>query len=214
MKKSTIIFSLFVLSLLCEAEQQGGKEALDSFKILVNSVDELFSSSPMILNTEDFPRSPSGKLSYRLKFEKIELSYDVQSTNSLISPFKAYIKLRLRAYSNASNGDVRSPGGERDAKTGKYIDEIWGFQDVQAAMNNQSFLTCTDAKIPNMSAKETDLAWCVGDINLLYAYQDNKWVFKDAQLPESSRIRDGQTARVLRENFLYNPEWKKVISGK
>jgi hypothetical protein len=183
---------------------QGEAGALASFKVIVKSVDDFFSTSPIILVTEDFPSSPSGKINYRIKFEKFEISYDIQKTTSLVSPYTAYIDLKLKASSNASKGDIADSYGGA---------QCWGFQSAADAIKNQDFLTCTG--IPLYSTpEETGIARCTGSVKLLYSFQDNAWVFKNASLPDDSSIQDRHTAIILRFNFLENPKWKQVLLGK
>ncbi len=174
-----------------------------SFKDVVKRVDDYFSASPVVLHSEDYPYSPSGQLNYLLRFTKIETSFDVTKTSSLISPYTAYIVLRLRASSNRQFGDIRNP------LYGRVPDEYEhdGFQKAEDATKLTRFASCT-------SPGYDEQVWCVGNVKLGFAFQDNEWVFKDADLPDDSRIKDGQTARVLRLSFLNEPEWKRVLSGK
>jgi len=216
MKKYRFLFLCILLISSAPLFSQSETGIVESFKVIVKSVDDFFSTSPIILVSEDFSSSPSGKINYRIKFEKLATSFDVQKTTSLISPYTAYINLKLKASSNASRGDIKGEDLPRNEKTkdGKNMVKYWGFQSAADSIKNQDFLSCTDIESPYSTPDETYVAWCIGSVKLIYAFQDNTWVFKDADLPNNSRIGDGQTARNLRLNFLGNPEWKRVLLGK
>jgi hypothetical protein len=207
MKKSIVPVVVLWLGIFCVwpqalASSQDEAAVVTSFKDVVQRVDEYFLASPVVLSTDNYPLSPSGTINYLLKFEKVGASsFDVVKTTSLISPFTAYIVLRLAATSNARFGDIKTPGGIR-------YREYDGFQNVEAALRARTFSSCSNDPRDDVTKR------CVGNARLHFAFQDNAWVFKGADLPEDSRIRDGQTARVLDKTFRENPEWQQVLSGK
>ncbi len=188
------------VSLPSPAFAQSEEAAVKSFKKIVKSVDDFFSTSPVVLHSEDLTRSPSGKINCLLRFEKIQVSFDVTKTNSLISPYTAYIALSLMATSNRSSGDIKPVVASLGPTP-------VGFQNTEDALKARDFASCAYSW---QDSKE----WCLGDTRLVYAYQDGGWVFKSADQPDSSRIRDGQTSRILGLQFLDNPDWQKVLTGK
>ncbi|MGB9006637.1 MAG: hypothetical protein WCB96_13005 [Candidatus Aminicenantales bacterium] len=214
MKKTILLAALLCFgfgSLWAQAEQS--QSVVNSFQPVVKQVDELFSTSPAVLITEDFQKpglfilqsSKTGKINYLLKFEKIEISFDVQKTDSLISPFTAYIALKVKASSNADSGDIASVLGRGSMGWGKL--RHWGFEGSDKALQATVFHSCCDAK-------RDDPTQCFGQVKILYAYQDGYWVFKGANDDPITRIPDEITARHLIEQISSNPDWAKYILPK
>jgi hypothetical protein len=203
MKKYIYLF-LFIFCLPLVSKSQNATEAMASFKPILKSVDDLFSGSPIVLNSEDYRRSPSGKINYLLRFEKLDIAYDIKKADSLISPFTAYISLRLKFSNNAIYGDIKESALNSDHKT---IEYNWGFQNAEDAIKKQDFASCmasTAIIAGDPKIDETFPRLCQTEAKILYAYQDNKWVFKDIN----------STHLILRENLLSNPDWAKYILPK
>jgi hypothetical protein len=129
----------------------------------------------------------------------------------LVSPYIGSILLRLRAWSNAQYGDIENPVRKyRVLHSFSSTDilkeyEHYGFQKPLDALKVRRFSSCAGS--PEYDEEER----CIGDVILYFSYQDNEWIYKHAELPSASRIKDGQTARVLRLNLSNNPEWKRVL---
>ena len=194
MNKVILIFIVSNLMLL-KLYSQTQDEIITSFKEIVSKTEDTFKKSPIVLYSGDWKDSPSGKYYYKLKFELIpqkystidntniyslsqsrdsSLSYDIQTTNSLVSPYIGFIILTLSVQTTQENGNVN---------TGF---EILGFSDIEKAKLNDSFKPCTDRK--------SDLIdWCVGDIKVNYAFQDGKWVFSHIETETPRPISYGNT---------------------
>ena len=120
---------------------------------------------------------------------------DVTKTNSLISPYTAYILLRLHVSSNAEFGDF------------KYDPVLRGFQNADDALATKKFSSCI---ADGLKEKE----WCIGNVKLMFAFQEGAWVFKGAEWPVGSEIKYGQAKRVLESNVMGGPEWLNVLFDK
>lgn len=164
----------------------GGEKKPDvvtQFRNLVAKIDNRFKTIPVVLTYQDFSTSPSGFIFYKLQFERLESSFDVQTTNSLVTPYTGYIVLKLKVKTNAKSGDVIS------------IDYNVGFSDSTKAKQNDNYETCTDPKY--------DLnQWCVGEIKILYAYQNGKWIFKSIDTEVSNKIGNGTTRGDIQRGVL------------
>jgi hypothetical protein len=184
---------------------------MGSFKAIVKSVDDYFSTSPIVLYSEDIGKySPSGKICFLIKYEKLAVSYDIEKTNSLVSPYTAYIVLNLKASSNGKFGDLKQ--STIDPETGKDAFYNWGFQKAEDALNCKELSSCAPDHFTLMETAKRGM--CSGEIKLLYAFQENKWVFKDAVFDKMTQIIDGSARIYLHDNFLKNAEWQRVLSGK
>jgi hypothetical protein len=158
-------------------------DVVTQFKNLVTLIDNRFKKTPAVLTYQDFSTSPSGLIFYKLQFEELESSYDVQATNSLVTPYTGFIVLKLKVKTNAKSGDVKS------------IDYNVGFSDSTKAKQNDNYETCTDPKY--------DLnQWCVGEIKILYAYQNSKWIFKSIDTEVSNKIGNGTTRGDIQRGVL------------
>jgi hypothetical protein len=136
------VFACFGSSFLCAQTDQAA--AVSSFQALVKQVDDFFSTSQTVLITEDYEKptifdraSKTGKLNYLLRFEKLGIAYDVQKTDSLISPFTAYIVLRLRASANGDSGTL--PGHEPKGSMGWGKAKHWGWDTPEEAQKGTEF---------------------------------------------------------------------------
>ena len=174
------------------------KKIISSFKTIIDDVGEFLSTAPIVLVTKDFPTSPSGTISYQLKFEKIRIeSYDIRKDDSIITPYTGYMVISLRVLSNLARADVIS------------LDFLRGYSNVEDAKKVMEFM-CGNVLTLQHSQPER----CIGDIKVLYGYQDDKWVLKGVITDTTNSI----PRRTLRDDiariFLYNSTWKKVFSGK
>jgi len=207
---------LFLTSLFADE-----KDIVSLFESIVNKFDEFMSTSPVVLISEDIGKfSPSGRINYLLKFEKLDLVYNIQKTNSLVSPYTGYIVVSLRVQSNEEYGDItktRRESGKiveekdksgkirRRYEEGKEVEYSWGFQYAEDAEKVKKFSKCVD------DPEYSEIEWCCGDVKLLYAYQGGKWVFKEVITGGSNRIGRGAVRGDIEKIILENPEWQEAI---
>lgn len=201
---------------------QEEKEVISSFESVVNRIDKFFSGSPIVLASEFSLGSKvlgddgvwTGRRAreavivyYLLKFEKQEIGYDIQKTDSIITPYVGYVVISLWIKSNASYGDMEEVWFKRDRYSGdvERVEGNWGFQLAEDAKKVEKFAKCTS------SPDALESYWCFGDIKLSYSYQKNKWIFKSVNTEIPNKIRRVRVREILEETIRANPEWKKVI---
>jgi len=183
------------------------KDVVSSFESIVSKFDGFVSTSPVALISEDFGESsPSGRINYLLKLEKLNLGYDIQKTDSLVTPYSGYIIVSLRVQSNAKYGDITNTRLEFDKSyNAKDVEYNWGFQYAEDAEKVRKFAKC--ASDPGHSEVE----WCCGDVKLLYAHQGGEWVFKTVNTEGSNKIRMGTVRANIEKLILENPEWRGAV---
>jgi hypothetical protein len=203
MKIKTLIPIFISLILMTILFANQGKDVVGSFESIINKVDEFLSTSPVVLISEDFRSSPSGRINYLLKFEKLNLAYDIQKTDSLVSPYTGYIVVSLKVESNAEYGDIISK--RLNIKTMEDDEYNWGFQYAEDAEEVERFAKCVS------EPEYSEIQWCCGDVKLLYAYQGGKWVFKGVNTEGPNRIDSGTVRWGVKKTILENPEWQEIV---
>ena len=203
----TKILALGLVCLFLTFLSASEKDVLSSFESIISKLDEFVSASPVALISREQERfSPSGKINYLLKFEIVGLAYDIQKTNSLVTPYTGYIVVSLKVQSNAKYGDVkygdvRSKSFEPDKK----VEYNWGFQYAEDAEKVKKFDSCT------IRSKYLEDPRCSGDVKLLYVYQGGKWVFKEVNTEGPNRIRTGAIREDIEKIILENPKWQEAV---
>lgn len=169
--KKIFVLIIMLNSIYCFSQDQ--KAVIDLFKKKLATVDSLFLKPPTFLESEEFSDSKTGKINYLIKVVKLESSYDIQSTNSIVSPYTAYIILKLQVFSNQSLGNVKSTG------------LTWGFETEEQARQVDVTSSCTH------DSKDNEEEWCVGEVKINYAFQDGVWVFKGIDTETANKIKNG-----------------------
>ena len=162
---------------------QSTETSLNQFKQIRKAISDTLNKTPIFVVTEDFPNSPTKKINYKLKVETLDMKYDVLSTNSLVSPFTAYILVRIQVKSNCSSGDIISSKVHYD------------FSNLQSAMENDNYKNCIDSPVRPFIFEE----WCIGELRANYAYQGNEWVFLGLEMENSNKIQSGSVRRDLKK---------------
>jgi hypothetical protein len=179
------------------------KDPLKSFQSLVAGYTAFFSSSQKLLHIHRSSESPSGKLAAISQYIGKDLSYDVKKTDSLVSPFSAYIQLSLSSTRNSSCGTVTA-----------YQQQV-GWPDAAGALAHADSTTCFK---PLFSDQEY---W--DRVRFQYSYQDDKWVLMqivrlEFGTPEhaiSAAIgRPGTSGPALRdpEAMAFNKPWADTLN--
>lgn len=182
MKKSVVLFLLFSFVAVNAQDKQ---VVISSFQKVVNKVDQVFKGVPVILTSQSYKSSTSGKIYYKLQLEGIEINYDIQTSTSLVSPYTGYIILKVKVKTTAKSGDVMG-----------YKEKV-GFSDSISAVQNNNFESCADASYDFNK-------WCVGEIKINYAYQNNKWVFKNIETETENKIGMGTVRGDIERGILDN----------
>ncbi len=85
MKRTTriILVTVFISASLIAQE----KDILKDFDTVINKLDSFFSTNPTFVDIQTYSDAPGGKIYFQYKHIKLDVEYDVQKSNSLISPF-------------------------------------------------------------------------------------------------------------------------------
>lgn len=173
MKKT--LMAIYFLTVCIYSKAQTNEEIISSFKIKVDQIDSLFSTSPIIMPNMEYKNSGSGSSYCLLRIEKLKLAYDVKSTTSLISPYTAYIDIIVRVTSNEYGGNVK-------IKLSTISIPI-GYETAEQALANTNFTPCVKDKNPE--------TWCTGNVKINYAFQDGKWVYSSIDMDAGYSIKYG-----------------------
>jgi hypothetical protein len=166
MKTFAIILMLFIglgtsvsfpQEVLGQSEQD---QALNSFQKLVDKFSSFFQTKQYLVYKQSYSESPTGVLVYVLEYSlSKDISYDVQKTQSLISPFIGYITLGLTSRENGSCGTVM----------GYKVRVGWNnADDAVKNIDNGSCYKYTPLDKPY-----------VDEVRFTFAFQQGKWIFKD-----------------------------------
>lgn len=162
--------------------------ALASFKPIVKRYQSFLSTSPKVFCS--FPHG-DGYYYFTEQYVLSDLSYDIEKTNSLVSPFTAVIDAKVTTRGNEKAGDFKvSSDGlgwlSRDA--------------AKAAMNNNATFG------PRVT--EPISIW------FSFAYQDGEWVLKSVERADrGNRDREVSAALGLTHGntTAENAHWKALL---
>jgi hypothetical protein len=155
------------------------EHAVALFKAKAEQFQRFLSQSPVFLSKEDFSKSPTGVVYYHLRVRLLQSGFDVQRSDSLVSPLIGYLYLTYDAEETISCGDmiVTHPGGTR---------ESYGYTTYEKAMAH-----------PHDCFRRWGRSSPSGDnVRLSFAYQDGRWVLKDALRTQYNR-QDGPLLAAL-----------------
>lgn len=104
------IFLIIVLILSCGTEQKNEpkideKEIVAKFEALVKKYSLFFEKTPGIIQKQNYPDSPTREIYLINKYKLSNLSYDIQKSDSLISPYIGYIEVHYFKYVGTKCGD-------------------------------------------------------------------------------------------------------------
>jgi hypothetical protein len=134
------------------------ERAMALFKAKVEQFQRFLSQDPVILIKQDFSTSPTGVTYYHLRVKLLESGFDVQRSNSLVSPFIGYLYLTYNTERTTSCGDMI--GATR---------ESIGYTTYEKAM----------AHAPDCFQRGRSSS--PQNVRMNFAYQDGRWVLKDAR---------------------------------
>jgi hypothetical protein len=135
-----------------------GTIAVRSMKTKADKFKSFFASNPKLIDMQSYSKSPTGFIYAINMLKPSGIAYDVQKTDSLVSPFSGYIEVKYQEWDNSKCAD-----------------------------KNYHYTTKEAAKANDVERCYTNLAHYSGEINPEYtvrfhfAYQDGVWVFKDLQ---------------------------------
>jgi hypothetical protein len=149
--------------------------ALQNFREKAAKIQDFMSTKKTILVKQNFSESPTGLSYHYARIKLVDISLDVQKSNSLISPLVGYIYLTHTREENKGCGDL--------VDASKYGTAYYGYSTYEKALvykqdcfrsYPREFELTNPYPYPNVSTK------------LVFSYQNNHWIFKDAILPENN----------------------------
>jgi hypothetical protein len=127
----------------------------------VKNYVNFFKTNPILVNKESYSSSPTGLSTHVTRFNYVSSSYDVQKSDSLVSPFTGKIEITASASKNASCGDLELVG-----KT------PIGFSSEVNALNKKDDEAC----FKNPFTRQFIID---------FVYQNEKWMFKGVRNKDS-----------------------------
>jgi len=134
------------------SSQKEEKIAVKAFIKKSNKISNFVSSNQSILFVNNYANSPSGKAYSYTSIKLLNSKINVVKTDSLVTPFLGYLTIEYKAQDNKQCGDIDKDNGY--------------------STYNQAFA------YKGKCLTESD--YSIGETKLVFAYQDNKWIFKDA----------------------------------
>jgi hypothetical protein len=150
------------------------QDALQKFREKSIKIQGFMSTNNLILTKYDFPKSPTGFSYSYMKVRLVNMSFDVQKSNSLISPLVGYIYLTYTWEENSQCGDL--------IEVSKYIKSNYGYSSYEKVLAHKQ--DCFRSYHQNEDG--TQLPYKNQSVKLVFSYQDNHWIFKDAIDPDSN----------------------------
>lgn len=161
------LVSLFLIFFLVpDTFAQQEQVAVNSFKKRVAIFEKFFISEPLLMEKQESQESPSGFIFFYSKFKNCKISFDIKKTDSLISPFMAYILVNYPNILSYNCGDMK---GAFDSKY---------FSTIEAARNNKNNESCY---------KESGIGGGESTDKFIFAYQNSKWIFKEVLFEHNSK---------------------------
>ncbi len=200
----------------------GGKEPdpKKDFEGIISRLDSYLSEQPLLLLV-DRTVKVDGRITPAYKVDKIvgyEMVYDIQRTDSLVSPYLGYedilvIELAYRRVSNQDSGDLISDFYKRELeKTEREMRETES-SDVKSLLE-QNYQILKDRRSGFYSADDA-LSYTEPEdfgkeyentATIHYAYQEGRWVYKSIE----GSAMPGWVISCLKE-LPQNQEWRDAI---
>jgi hypothetical protein len=142
-------FFVFINASIASAQQNEDKKAISAFEKRVELFEKFFAARPKFLEKQSYSSSPSGYIYFWCRYDNSQISYDIQKTNSLVSPYMGYITVKYDNTVSKKCGDL-----------GEY------FSTIDIARKNRDNDSCYYKEIS-----------C--ENKFVFALQKGMWVFKD-----------------------------------
>ena len=137
-------------------------KAISQFEEKVMLFEKFFQTGPKVIEKQEFSRSPSNHMYFYNQYKLNEVSYDIQKTTSLVSPYKGYIDVNCRMYRSKKCGDL--------------------------ALADWHFFSSLDNCRKNKNNSSCYAYLSIDTARFIFAYQKGKWVFKNVISPDSSSM--------------------------
>ncbi|MCX5852211.1 MAG: hypothetical protein NT072_09170 [Deltaproteobacteria bacterium] len=193
-KYKPLLFTLCILIFIIAGKvfSQDQNEVQSSFKKKAGQFEKFFLAAPKLLEKETFITSPTGHIFYYQCFKDCKISYDVQKTDSSVSPYMGYIFVVYKETRSNLCGDFMSGYPNRRCYT-----------TAEEARKNRDHEMCYDL-VDFRSAK------------FVFAFE-KKWVFKDVTWGEYDKPHVyflNALGKAPSDRFSYvedNDFWKELI---
>ncbi|MBA4312456.1 MAG: hypothetical protein C0417_07480 [Chlorobiaceae bacterium] len=153
-----IVFSIISLNLAYSQESINDTKIIRAaFEKQVSIIDSFFTSKPLFLDRQDFHDSPTKEIFRLYKHTSFSLSYDIQRTNSIISPFVAVVHVTFKIL---NNGFIKS---ESYSTISSEYSHDWWHTTKKSCFRDTIFQDAGSSPI---------------SLTINYAFQDNHWVYK------------------------------------
>jgi len=200
-----ILVSLFSLTFNYAIAQDEQQKTLKSFQRIAGNFSSFFKTKQRLLYKQTYSQSMTRILYYVVEYTSQKMSYDVQKTQSLVSPFVGFIYLELISRDNGSCGDVQGYKGKV------------GWDNATAALRF--------ADKPQCYKYITGKPW-VDPVRLTFAFHDGRWIFQNAvrteyhnrpEIPISAALGvEAEPGRVITEKDgkAFNRPWLDLIENQ
>ncbi|GBE04716.1 hypothetical protein BMS3Abin10_00332 [bacterium BMS3Abin10] len=159
-----LVFLIIYTSYANDQPIQERTNALRTFDAIVEKFSTFFKTKPKYVSKEELiiPENPTGETYQVVEYHLVSVAYDIQKSNSLVSPFIGYIDVNRRLKNNASCGDVKVDYGIPGMEIVTY-----GWSKIEGALKNSDNKLCYG----RLSGGTVE--------RFIFAYQDKEWIFKD-----------------------------------
>ncbi len=162
--KHLIPFLLFVLLVYPgNALAQKDQAVIKSFEQIVARFRTFFKTKQKLVDKQMFSASPTGFVAVIIEYECYEctnIPYDVEKTQSIVTPYTGYMVLKLLRRENDSCGNIRE--GTR----------VFGWDTVEGALKQKDDENCFRMFLDGQKA--------LNPVRLNFHYEKGNWVFKEA----------------------------------
>jgi hypothetical protein len=161
MNKYLIPFFLFIFLIFPGyVFAQQDQAVIKSLEQIVAKFRSFFKIKQKLVDKQMFSASPTGFVAVIIEYECTGISYDVEKTQSIITPYTGYILLKLLRRENDSCGNVKD--GTR----------VFGWDTVEGALKQKDNENCFKMFLDGQKA--------TNPVRLNFHHEKGKWLFKEA----------------------------------
>ncbi len=153
----SIFIAITISSTFNYAFSQNDSMVISSFRPIIESFKEYYSTSPYFLEEQSYSNSPSSFIYFLHRYVFVKVVDNIERTNSLTTPFVASLVVSANDYINTQNG-------------GNFIDERTNrsyYSLVQSCINDTSFA---------LSRSLTGTLFPPNHTRYTFNYHNGKWI--------------------------------------
>lgn len=137
------------------------EKARASFDIRVAKLQSFLKPYPVYIDKQKYSKSPTGFIYIPSRFLNIDIKYDIEKTNSVVTPFIGVIFLNFDEFHSPLCGDI-----DIEFYINGQGNQSLAFTNDQDAIHSKDKVECYK------HARSVKLA-------IKFAYQDGKWIYKE-----------------------------------